>query len=105
MPVEVSNQSGPPTDRTTAVLRILSGHETVHGIAGKLQLQEEQVADWCRSFVRAGLYALRRPPQTVPTSQLRERQLQQEIDELQEALAEANTELALWEALQSVSKH
>ncbi|WP_406510961.1 hypothetical protein [Streptomyces sp. NBC_00212] len=41
----------------------------------------------------------------MPTSQLRERQLQQEIDELQEALAEANTELALWEALQSVSKH
>lgn len=94
-----TNSGHPSADKAKAVLRILAGHETVERTASRLRTQEEQVIDWCHSFVHAGLHGLRTGGESTPFDELIERQLTVEISELREALAEANAELAIWEAL------
>ncbi|MGW3045673.1 hypothetical protein ACWC9T_37950 [Kitasatospora sp. NPDC001159] len=100
-----TNSRNLSADKAKAVLRILAGHETVERTAGRLRAQEEQVIDWCHSFVCAGLHGLRTGGEiTPPVDELIERQLTVEITELREALAEANAELALWEALHGLQE-
>ncbi|MGW7822746.1 helix-turn-helix domain-containing protein [Streptomyces puniciscabiei] len=88
--------------RARAVLCVLSGRESVERAAECLRIPQELVIDWCQAFVEAGLRGLRGPHHAAVPARPWEQQLRREIRELQQALAEASTELALWEALRTL---
>lgn len=85
--------------RTAAVLQVLSRRETVAGVARRLRAPEQQVADWCRTFLRAGLHGLSGPPVSDRSADWLGHRLSEEVRELRAAVTEAGAELSLWESM------
>lgn len=89
--------SRPPTipaeKKVRIVLSVLAGEVSVAEAARREQVSEQSIGNWKRQFLEAGRAGIASGAAKPST---RERQLEEEVAELTQALGEAAVEIRVW---------
>lgn len=84
----------PPEEKVRLVLSVLAGEMTIAEAARRGKVSEQSVSNWKRQFLEGGRQGVIDGGRVGPSS--RERQLQDELEEVRAALGEAHVELRVW---------
>ncbi|UFS60405.1 transposase [Subtercola endophyticus] len=83
----------PAEEKLRIVLSILQNEITVAEAARREKVSEQSIGNWKRQFLEAGKAGIE-TGKSKPSS--RERQLEEEVSELTQALGEAAVEIRVW---------
>jgi transposase len=85
-----------PDEKMQIVLSVLRGEMTQVEAGRKLQMSQTTIAKWQKHFLAGAHEALARGENAVGPRSKRETELEEQVDELQQALGEAYVELRVW---------
>jgi transposase len=81
-------------DKFRLVLSVVSGEMSSAEAARRGKVSEQSISNWKRQFLESGKAGLLEGKAVGPNA--RERQLEDEVEELKAALGEAHVELRVW---------
>jgi transposase len=85
-----------PDEKLQVVLAVLRGEMTQVEASRRLQMSQTTIAKWQKQFLEGARESLARGENSHPPGSKREVELQDQIDELTQALGEAYVELRIW---------
>ncbi len=85
-----------PEEKLQIVLSVLRGETTQTEISRRLQMSQTTIAKWQRQFLDGGAEGLSRGDRPKKPASRREKELEEQVEDLTSALGEAYVELRVW---------